>query len=202
MAETRRSLLKKLGIGAISVWSGSKRALASYFSENSNPTRGGAADFYIAPNGRDSNPGTAAAPFATLVKARDTVRKKVASGLTGNVLVVIRGGTYRQTETLTLGPEDSGTDRFSITYAANPGEKVVLSGGRKIIGWKKGPSAIWTAEVPEVKSGDWYFRQLFVSGTRAVRARTPNADDKTPWWVIKTSTATRETPRRRMSPFR
>jgi len=194
MEETRRSLLKKLGIGAIGFWSGPKRALASYFSENSNTTHGRDADFYIAPDGKDSNPGTAAAPFATLAKARDSVRKKVASGLTGNILVVIRGGTYRQTETLTLGPEDSGTDRFSITYAANPGEKVVLSGGRKIIGWKKGPSEIWTADVPEVKSGDWYFRQLFVSGTRAVRARTPNADDKTPWWVIKTSTATREAP--------
>ncbi len=52
MVETRRSLLKKLAIGAVAFWSGSKRALASYFSENSNPTGGAAAavaDFYIAP---------------------------------------------------------------------------------------------------------------------------------------------------------
>jgi Right handed beta helix region len=193
VVETRRSLLKKLGIGAIGLWSGSKRALASYFSENSNPTRG-AADFYIAPNGKDSNPGTAAAPFVTLAKARDAVRKKVASGLTGNVLVLIHAGIYQQTETVTFGPEDSGTDKFSITYAASAGEKVILSGGRKITGWKKGPSAIWTAEVPESKAGGWYFRQLFVNGKRGVRARTPNADDKTPWWAIKTSTATREAP--------
>jgi Right handed beta helix region len=193
MVETRRSLLKKLGIGAIGLWAGSKRALASYFSENSNPTRG-AADFYVAPNGKDSNPGTQAAPFATLAKARDAVRKRVASGLTGNVLVLIHAGIYQQTETVTFGPEDSGTDKFSITYAASAGEKVILSGGRKITGWKKGPSAIWTAEVPESKAGGWYFRQLFVNGKRGVRARTPNADDQTPWWAIKTSTATREAP--------
>ena len=193
MAETRRSLLKKLAIGAVGFWSGSKRALALCFGENPSPTRG-AADFCIAPNGKDSNPGTVAAPFATLARARDAVRKKVASGLTGNVLVQIRGGIYEQTQTVTFGPEDSGTDKFSITYAASPGEEVILSGGRKITGWKKGPSAIWTAEVPEVKSDGWYFRQLFVGGKRAVRARTPNADDKTPWWVIKTSTATRESP--------
>jgi len=191
MVETRRSLLKKLAIGAIGFWSGSKRALASYFSENSQPTKG-AATFYIATNGNDSNPGTASAPFATLAKARDAVRKKVASGLTDNVRVLIRGGIYQQTETITFGPEDSGTDKFSITYAASPGEKVLLTGGRKITGWKKGPGAVWTTEVPEVKAGHWYFRQLFVKGKRAVRARTPNADDKTPWWVIKTSTATRE----------
>lgn len=193
MVETRRSLLKKLGIGAIGLWSGSKRALASYFSENSNP-RQGAADFYIAPNGKDTNPGTAGAPFATLARARDAVRKKVALGLTGNVTVLIHGGIYQQTETVTFGPEDSGTDKFSITYVASPGETVLLTGGKKITGWKKGTSAIWTAEVPEVKAGSWYFRQLFVNRKRAVRARTPNADDKTPWWVIKTSTATRESP--------
>jgi hypothetical protein len=193
MAETRRSLLKKLAIGTIAFWSGSKRALASYFSETSSPARD-AADFYIAPHGKDSNPGTATAPFATLASARDAVRKKVASGLTGDVLVLIHGGIYKQSETVTFGPEDSGTDKFSITYAASPGEKVLLTGGKKITGWKKGSGPIWTTTVPGVKAGNWYFRQLFVDGRRALRARTPNADDKTPWWVIKTSTATREAP--------
>ncbi|MCL5098997.1 MAG: right-handed parallel beta-helix repeat-containing protein [Candidatus Omnitrophica bacterium] len=40
-----------------------------------------------------------------------------------------------------------------------------------------------------MKAGKWYFRQLFVDGHRAIRARTPNADDKAPWWHIRTSTA-------------
>jgi hypothetical protein len=193
--ETRRSLLKKLAIGAVALWSGSKRAIASYFTEKSNPAASAAtADFFIASNGKDSNSGTADAPFATLARARDAVRKKVSSGLTGDLLVLIRGGIYQQFETLTFGPEDSGTEKFSITYAASPGEKVLFSGGRRITGWKKGSSPIWTAEVPEAKAGGWYFRQLFVDGKRAVRARTPNADDKTPWWAIKASTATREAP--------
>jgi hypothetical protein len=98
MTETRRSLLKKLAIGTLAFWSGSKRVLRSYFSENAN-RKGGAADYYIAPYGKDSNPGTAAAPFATLAKARDAVRKEVASGLTSNILVLIRGGVYQQAET-------------------------------------------------------------------------------------------------------
>src|SRR6185369_10105417 len=54
------------------------------------------------------------------------------------------------------------------------------------------PDAIWTTELPAVKAGPWYFRQLFINGKRATRARTPNADDKTPWWSIKTSPATME----------
>ena len=48
--------------------------------------------------------------------------------------------------------------------------------------------------MPEVKAGQWYFRQLFVNGKRGIRARTPNADDKTPWWKIETSGATVESP--------
>jgi len=144
-------------------------------------------DFTVAVSGKDGNPGTAKAPFATLARAREAVREKIKEGLAKNLVVEIRGGTYPVTETLTFGPDDSGTEKFSITYAATPGEKVVLSGGRKITGWKKGTNEIWTAEIPEAKEGKWYFRQLFVNGQRAIRARTPNADDKMPWWKVKTA---------------
>ena len=146
------------------------------------------ADFYIAPDGRDTNVGSADAPFASLVRARNAVWEKIAAGLDKDILVLIRGGTYQQSDTITFGPEDSGTEKHSITYAAYPGEKVVLSGGRKIVGWKKGPGELWTVELPDVKAQNWYFRQLFVNGKRAIRARTPNADAPAPWWIIKTST--------------
>lgn len=137
------------------------------------PAIGG--DFYVAPDGKDANPGTADKPFATVARARDAVRQKVAAGLEHDVVVSIRGGVYPQTETLVFGPEDSGTEKYSITYAAVAGERVVLSGGRMITGWKKGEGEIWTVELPEVKAGEWYFHQLFVDGQRAIRARTPNA---------------------------
>ncbi len=52
------------------------------------------ADIYVAPDGADTNPGTAAAPFATLARARDAVREKIAAGLQHDILVLIRGGTY------------------------------------------------------------------------------------------------------------
>ncbi len=148
------------------------------------------ADFYVSPHGQDSNPGSAAAPFATLARARDAVRQRVAAGLKKDILVLIHGGTYSQRETLAFGPEDSGTTEYSITYDAYPGERVELSGGRAISGWKRGVGDIWTAEVPEAKAGQWRFRQLFVNGRRAIRARTPNADDQKPWWTIRNSTMT------------
>jgi hypothetical protein len=147
-----------------------------------------AADFHVAPNGNDANQGSFDKPFATVAKARNAIREKIAAGLTKDLTVLIRGGVYTQTDALVFGPEDSATEEHSITYAAYPGEKVVLSGGRNIHGWKKGDGEIWTTEIPEVKAGQWCFRQLFVNGQRAVRARTPNVDDKTPWWTIRTST--------------
>lgn len=146
------------------------------------------ADFHVALDGKDTHPGTANLPFATLARARDEVRKKVVAGLTNPVVVLIRGGTYPQAGTLVFSPEDSGTEKHPITYASYPGERVVLSGGRRITGWKKGEGGIWRVELPEVQKGKWHFRQLFVNGRRAVRARTPNFDDPIPWWKIRTST--------------
>jgi hypothetical protein len=150
-----------------------------------------AADFYVAPDGRDFNAGTADAPFATLQQARDAVRGKIAAGLDKDILVSIRGGVYPQTEPLTFGPEDSGTADHAVTYAAAPGDDVVLSGGRAIGGWQKGSGEIWTTQIPDIAAGKWYFRQLFVNGVRATRARTPVAGS---WWKIASSTATKDHP--------
>jgi hypothetical protein len=155
------------------------------------------ADIYVAPLGKDTDSGTVDAPFATLARAREAVRAMVAGGLKKNILVLISGGTYAQAQPLVFGPQDSGTVDRSITYAARPGEKVILSGGRRITGWKKGDGEIWTTELADVKAGNWYFRQLFVSGRRAVRARTPNSSEANPgWWKIATSSATDAPPPR------
>jgi hypothetical protein len=152
------------------------------------------ADFHVTTQGKDSNPGTAEAPFATLARARDAVRAKIAAGLTGDMLVLIHGGVYPQMATLVFGPDDSGTEKHSITYAAAPGESVTLSGGHRITGWKKGTYEIWTAEVPQVKTGHWYFRQLFVNRKRALRARTPKVDAGDPWWTITGSNSSKDKP--------
>ncbi len=132
------------------------------------------AEFYVATDGNDANPGTVRKPFATLARARHAVRDLKKGGLKKDVTVLVRGGMYRLDKPLVFGPEDSGTRDHSITYAAYPGERPVFSGGRRITGWKKGVGRLWTVEVPEVRADKWDFRQLFVNGRRAVRARSPN----------------------------
>jgi hypothetical protein len=87
---------------------------------------------------------------------------------------VVAGGTYRLAEPIVFGPEDSGTEQCPITYEAAPGAEAILSGGRVIGGFRAGPGGVWTANVPEVAQGRWYFEQLYVGGRRATRARSPN----------------------------
>lgn len=142
-------------------------------------------DFYVAPTGSDESPGTKERPFTTLAKARDAVRRRIAAGPASNLTVLIRGGRFELAEPLTFGPEDSGTTRHSVTYAACPGETVVVSGGRRITGWRRSGRGIWQAGVPRVKEGRWHFRNLFVDGRRAIRARSPNLDDETPLRQLK-----------------
>ncbi len=132
------------------------------------------ADFYVAADGNDKHPGTKQRPFATLARARGAVCERIRAGLKAPITVLVRGGVYELAEPLVFGPEDSGTQQHAITYAAFPGERVVLSGGRKVAGWRRGEGDVWTAEVPGVREGKWHFRQLFVNGRRARRARSPS----------------------------
>ena len=62
------------------------------------------ADICIAPGGDDAGPGSVARPFATLVRAQKAVREKKASGNTGDLVVRLRGGTYRIASPVEFGP--------------------------------------------------------------------------------------------------
>ena len=59
----------------------------------------GAAEYYVAPNGSDSNPGTQAKPFGTLERARAEIRnlKREGKPLPGELTVWVRGGDYFRT---------------------------------------------------------------------------------------------------------
>lgn len=77
---------------------------------------------YVAPDGSDDNNGSIDAPFASLEKARDTIRQYRKEGRIpqGGMTVYLREGVYYPTQTFTLSEEDSGTAEKPITYAAYP----------------------------------------------------------------------------------
>ncbi|MFQ6096821.1 MAG: right-handed parallel beta-helix repeat-containing protein, partial [Armatimonadota bacterium] len=143
----------------------------------------GATRLYVASDGNDAwsgrlkrpNEKRTDGPLASLTGARDAVRRLKAKGpLKEPVRVIIADGTYRLTEPLVLTPEDSGAPERPIIYEAGRHAKPVFTGGRTIEGWEPRGDGIWTAKVPEVKAGEWYFEQLWVNGRRATRARSPN----------------------------
>ena len=141
--------------------------------------------FHVARTGNDTNAGDEAAPFISIQRAQQAVRKKISDGLTSDICVFIHGGTYALSQPLTFDPRDSGTAKFSITYAAVSNETVVVSGGQRITDWKQEDNGLWSTVIPEVSDGSWYFRNLYVNGHRATRARSPNAKDATPYYTIK-----------------
>jgi len=133
------------------------------------------AQFYVAPYGSDSNPGTEQKPLATLVGARDAVRKfKKENKVAAPINVIIKGGKYQMTKPLVLLPEDGGTSGCQIIYRAEKGETPIFSGGKRINGFAINENGVWEADVPECEYYNWRFDQLYVNGKRAVMARTPN----------------------------
>lgn len=141
-------------------------------------------DFHVAPSGDDAGPGTADRPFATVGRAQRAAREKIAAGLTADLTVRVHGGTYFLERPLLFGPEDSGTETHAVTYAARGDKTPTLSGGRRVTGWERGQDGLWSVVLPEVESGTWRFRQLFVDGRRAVRARTPNQNAEEYCWRL------------------
>jgi hypothetical protein len=71
-----------------------------------------------------------------------------------------------------LTAADSGQHGYRVIYAAYPGERPVVSGGQRLTSWTPAGGGLYRAAV-----GSLRFRQLYVNGQRAVRARTPNAGE-------------------------
>lgn len=132
---------------------------------------------HVAPDGRDSGDGSALRPFATLARAQVAVRELKRSSAASPITVQLAAGTYRLTTALAFSPEDSGRPDAPITYAAAPGAMVRLVGSVALQPkWTPFRDGILQTTVP----AGVVFDQLFVNGTRQVRARFPNFDTARP----------------------
>ncbi len=125
---------------------------------------------YVAPDGDDSNPGTLTQPLRTIAHARDLVRTKNGS-MTGDITVYLRGGTYVQATPLEFDNADSGHGGFYVKYVGYPGEHPLITGGKLITGF-----GVFDANngIYAANAGTTAFRQLYVNGVKAIRARSPN----------------------------
>ncbi len=131
----------------------------------------GLAPIVVSPGGDDRNSGTETLPLRSLERAQAMARARAVK-MTDDVVVLLRGGLYELERELEFDARDSGTNGFRVIYRSFPGERAVLSGGRKVVGWTLGENGIAQADVTGLT-----FRQLYVGGRRATRARWPNAPE-------------------------
>ena len=101
-------------------------------------------------------------PDSSLVDAVRKAREMRRLGQATDVTIHLQAGTYYFYEPLRLRPQDSG-----LTIE---GTDAVISGGMKITGWKR-QGKLLVADVPDFNGRPVDFRQLWVNGQKAVRAR-------------------------------
>ena len=132
-----------------------------------------AGEIWISPKGSDFNDGTRQSPKATLTSALRQARewrRTEDNRIQGGITIYMEGGTYAFHEPVFIRPEDSGTKESPTIIRSVGDEKVILSGGISINGWKK-QGKVWVADVPVFNGRPLDFRQLWVNGKKAVRAR-------------------------------
>ena len=101
-------------------------------------------------------------PDSSLADAVRQAREMRRLGQANEVTIHLAAGTYYIYEPLRLRPEDSG-----LTIS---GSQAVISGGMQIKGWRK-QGKLLVADVPDFNGRPVDFRQLWVNGRKAVRAR-------------------------------
>ena len=145
-------------------------------------------DIHVSTMGSDFNDGSGSRPLASvhmaLRKARE-LRRINDPSVAGGIHIIVAPGIYRLFETVTIFPEDSGTPDSPTTLEAAEEGSCILSGGTEIKGWKRIEgkmsgipeyirAQLWVADVASINGVPMAFRQLWVNGRKAVRARHAN----------------------------
>ena len=116
--------------------------------------------WFVATTGLDTNPGTLAAPFATIQHAADQAGP-------GDVVDIL-AGTYHETVTV----HHSGASGAPIVFQPYQNANVTLDGADPISGWTNTSGNIWTApDSTDLGQGN---NQIFVDGQMMNEARWPN----------------------------
>jgi len=107
------------------------------------------------------------------MKALNAVAER-AVDMESDFIVEIADGTYHLDAPITLTGRHSGANGHFVVFRAAEGAKPVISGGRRVSGWKADAAGRWSVASPlGVENTRTQLRQLFVNGVRAQRARGP-----------------------------
>lgn len=123
---------------------------------------------YASPNGT----GTVCSSVSpcSILQAQAAVRSALGSS-SGDVTVLLAGGTYRIVSPLNFGAPDGGAPGRLVTWQNQSSSTPIITGATPVSGWKKFDEAnnIYVADTPIGVDT----RQLYVDGLRAPRASIP-----------------------------
>lgn len=102
----------------------------------------------------------------SIEKALQQAREERRLNNATDICLRLQEGVYQLNQPITIRPEDNGTRIVADG-------KVTISGGVSISGWKK-EGKCYVADVPDFNGRPLEFRQLWVNGKKAVRARDVN----------------------------
>ena len=151
------------------------------------------ATYYVSPTGSDTNPGTLGAPFQTLDHARSAVQQLAInpSGLSGDINVYLRGGTYLLTAPVQFGITDSGNNGYTISYRNYQNETPILSGGKIVTGWSNRTLTDPTDKVMKAATGlNSPSRSFYVNEARAYRTHIDGTAAAINWTQTSTGYTT------------
>jgi hypothetical protein len=122
---------------------------------------------YASPSGTGS--ACSSTQPCSLTAAQAAVRSQNTS-MSGDIVVQLADGVYRQTAPLKFTSADSGTGGHTVLWQAAPSAHPVITGAKAVTGWSLADSSknIWKASV----GAGLDTRQLYVGGVEATRART------------------------------
>jgi parallel beta-helix repeat protein len=143
-----------------------------------------ATKIFVSANGDDQHTGAESRPLRTIEAAQAAVRAARIDHPGRSVRVMLGEGTWVTGRALSFGPEDGGTDGSSVVWEGKPDGRTILSGGKRISGFRDEGYGLWWAPV----DSGFVFEQLYVNGQQAVRSRMPNAGDSLPRFYIDQAT--------------
>lgn len=128
---------------------------------------------YVSEFGVSEGDGSLGNPFKTLAEAIsyvEALQEDVSVKTEYDSIEIILLEGVHETDTINITP--ATTKILPLSIKGEDGKKVVLSAGEKI----DGSFALYKDNIYKVNVGTKIFREIYVNGNRAIRARYPNAD--------------------------
>jgi hypothetical protein len=126
-------------------------------------------EIYVSPSGLDSHPGTYDHPFKTLGKVTEAMGTMDTHQLE-KIVVWMNAGVYPLINPILIDSSVKKSDVL-VQFKAVEGSEPIISGAIALEEWTSSGQGLW---VSKISNDIAPFRELFVQGKRAIRARHPN----------------------------